>query len=937
MDSPLNTTIGTNTEKQEDLLNFYNNMQQFNFAQVTKAAMRRQLGILPHSNVYMCFQGLFKIHPMFDKVIFDILSLDRAAVIVFMHDEKKPTWTDILNSRLTSAAQALSKLDAEKGARVLTALSNGRVHFRPKLPHTEYLKFVLTADVHLDPFPFGGGLTTAELLGLGLPVVTLAGSHRSGRLTTAMYSTMGVSDLVTRDVKNYASLAVRVCNDETFRDDVVRKISTSKHVLFSEASHQRTVTEWSHFLTTAVDQVRRATPLLVHPTLSSSSVTMNLIQQQLMSFQRPLTSLIDFSSSSIICDMEQLQHVNIVRLVPTLDIAHQVNCSVHYQLYNPESSLHPAADSIYDVAVSLSGITFHNNVQQVAVAQQLSYLTHLFSSSKFGVVVMLEGTLRHNLEIMSNSFNNITSDDQHQIKGVLVMIHRLFPQWKLRKAIPFVKEVGEEHTLCIFEKDDKTGGYITPRYGSEPELYIHAKDLFCQSQNDNFVVHRQANQWDLSAAVNACHTHFPEYINGIVTQSHFASSSLPLSPSSCAARVYQSLTNIEMSSNSKKSSKEANPVVKAKEAFSDGCTMIVPVYKRLDTLISFLQYYQSLTWLHSIIVVWNNIDVTPPSSQAFVEKGVNVNIKIIRQTKNSLNNRYLVSRNQIHTKCVLAVDDDDIFDLQDLNMIYEAWKLVPERVVGLSLYQRTHLWNPKLGQYIYSLIMGDDMPASMLLNSGTVYSSKLHDFYAADAVQNARLVVDSMMNGEDILFNFVTVNATGNPPLILKHSKPRNSVNGSVENDESLSSRSQHFSDRSSVFNTFAKYFNDNLSNNSWKIDTVPPYAAVWNAATGMNGNSINALVLPRYTRVVEQGKLSAASNGYISVDDMLEGKDSNVDVVLYEFMTEGSMLHLSNGQRYATVMDHKTVNSHLQRIDLGDVTTGSKLNHWVAVHHTKI
>ena len=45
---------------------------------------------------------------------------------------------------------------------------------------------MLAADVHLDPFPFGGGLTTAELLGLHLPVVTLPGQHRSGRLTTAM-------------------------------------------------------------------------------------------------------------------------------------------------------------------------------------------------------------------------------------------------------------------------------------------------------------------------------------------------------------------------------------------------------------------------------------------------------------------------------------------------------------------------------------------------------------------------------------------------------------------------------------------------------------------------------------------------------------------------------------------------------------------------------
>ena len=73
---------------------------------------------------------------------------------------------------------------------------------------------------------------------------------------------------------------------------------------------------------------------------------------------------------------------------------------------------------------------------------------------------------------------------------------------------------------------------------------------------------------------------------------------------------------------------------------------------------------------------------------------------------------------------MLAVDDDDLFGLNDLTMLQKAWALSPDRIVGLSTYQRTHLWNAKKGLYEYSLLMGQEMHASMLLNSGTVYVTR---------------------------------------------------------------------------------------------------------------------------------------------------------------------------------------------------------------------
>ena len=62
---------------------------------------------------YLCFQGLFKLHPSFDQTIFEILARDKAAVIIFMHDDKKPTWSHLLRKRLMTAAQTLTRHDAQ--------------------------------------------------------------------------------------------------------------------------------------------------------------------------------------------------------------------------------------------------------------------------------------------------------------------------------------------------------------------------------------------------------------------------------------------------------------------------------------------------------------------------------------------------------------------------------------------------------------------------------------------------------------------------------------------------------------------------------------------------------------------------------------------------------------------------------------------------------
>ena len=44
---------------------------------------------LQRKNIYSCPQTLFKIHPDFDQIIFDIIEMDKKAIVYLIKDRKK--------------------------------------------------------------------------------------------------------------------------------------------------------------------------------------------------------------------------------------------------------------------------------------------------------------------------------------------------------------------------------------------------------------------------------------------------------------------------------------------------------------------------------------------------------------------------------------------------------------------------------------------------------------------------------------------------------------------------------------------------------------------------------------------------------------------------------------------------------------------------------
>jgi predicted O-linked N-acetylglucosamine transferase (SPINDLY family) len=68
-------------------------------------------------------------------------------------------------------------------------------------------------DLALDPFPFGGGITTCDALWMGVPVVTCPGETFASRHGLTHLSNMGLTETIARDLDEYVDIAAKLAND----------------------------------------------------------------------------------------------------------------------------------------------------------------------------------------------------------------------------------------------------------------------------------------------------------------------------------------------------------------------------------------------------------------------------------------------------------------------------------------------------------------------------------------------------------------------------------------------------------------------------------------------------------------------------------------------------------------------------------------------------
>jgi predicted O-linked N-acetylglucosamine transferase (SPINDLY family) len=62
--------------------------------------------------------------------------------------------------------------------------------------------------------------------------VTLESSLMRGRVTAGMYRAMGIDDCIAYNIEQYIQIAIKLANNQHFRDEIKGKILKNKHILF---------------------------------------------------------------------------------------------------------------------------------------------------------------------------------------------------------------------------------------------------------------------------------------------------------------------------------------------------------------------------------------------------------------------------------------------------------------------------------------------------------------------------------------------------------------------------------------------------------------------------------------------------------------------------------------------------------------------------------
>ncbi|KDO27986.1 hypothetical protein SPRG_07264 [Saprolegnia parasitica CBS 223.65] len=183
----------------------------------------------PSSHVYLCPQTLMKLHPAFDSIFNDILTFDPNGLVVLLYSPRQIVWKHRVRDRLARNAPAV----------------HDRILFLETQPYDKFLSLLATSDVLLDPFPFGGGVTTLDALAVGLPVVTLPAKQTVVALAAGFCRRLNLSTCIVKDEAAYVATAVALASDKPLQTSARQEILDAHRTLYHDKA---TVDEWSAFL-----------------------------------------------------------------------------------------------------------------------------------------------------------------------------------------------------------------------------------------------------------------------------------------------------------------------------------------------------------------------------------------------------------------------------------------------------------------------------------------------------------------------------------------------------------------------------------------------------------------------------------------------------------------------------------------------------------------
>lgn len=137
-------------------------------------------------------------------------------------------WSQILHAVPKSRLLLKSSSFADKGVRKHFArrfrkygIDKKRLELRRSTPHPVMLAEYAEVDIALDPFPFGGGMTTLEALWMGVPVITLVGDSVVSRQGYSALANIGLGErLAFSSRDDYVAAAIELASDPVKLDEL---------------------------------------------------------------------------------------------------------------------------------------------------------------------------------------------------------------------------------------------------------------------------------------------------------------------------------------------------------------------------------------------------------------------------------------------------------------------------------------------------------------------------------------------------------------------------------------------------------------------------------------------------------------------------------------------------------------------------------------------
>ena len=149
---------------------------------------RSEVGLPERGLVLCCFNNSYKVTPAFFDIWMRLLQAIADSVLWLV------------------SGHALTQQNLRQEAQ-RRGVDPQRLCFAPRVPYEQHLARLACADLFLDTLPFNGGTTVSDALWAGLPVITCSGEAFASRMAGSLLRTMGLPELICRDLAHYEEFA----------------------------------------------------------------------------------------------------------------------------------------------------------------------------------------------------------------------------------------------------------------------------------------------------------------------------------------------------------------------------------------------------------------------------------------------------------------------------------------------------------------------------------------------------------------------------------------------------------------------------------------------------------------------------------------------------------------------------------------------------------